>query len=518
MIHSRLKLTVLVGFMLAFAAIPSYAQKENRVFVKQIEVVGNTVLSSKEIKAVVSPYEGKSLTFSQMRNIASLITKRYHDKGYTLSKAYLPRQKMAGHILKIAVLEARAGKLTITGKHHYYSDKFIRKYFEPLLNDKAFNQHDLERAVLLLNDYPKLKVKVNLKKGAAPDTTDLVVAANNSIPVSAILDYNNFGSKYTSKNRFGATFNIGSLAVPGSMLSMRAIVGNKYDSMHFGRISYSVPLGVRGFRTGAYYGTGNYAVGKDLEVLNIKGTSVNYGIYASYPFIKEVTRSLTGKVGFDVINTKNTMLGQMTSKDKIRTLSLGADYELLTAYSRNFLNFTVTQGLGNVLGGMDNNDPYASRVGADNDFTKFGFSLMRLQKISTPVFLLLKVSGQYSPSNLISYEQFYIGGADSVRGFAQSEYGGDSGYAATAELRIAPLADKKLLQLALFIDNGGIHVNNAVVGQKSSRSLTGIGTGVRLSLPYDFNIRADVGFPISPSKNADGHNMAFYLQATKTFK
>ncbi len=229
MMHNRLKLTVLVGFMLAFAAIPSYALKENRVFVKQIEVVGNTVLSSKEIKAVVSPYEGKRLTFSQMQNIASLITKEYHNKGYTLSKAYIPRQKMAGHILKIAVLEARAGKITITGKHHYYSDKFIRKYFKPLLNDKAFNQHDLERAVLLLNDYPKLKVKVNLKRGEAPNTTDLIVAANSSIPVSVILDYNNFGSKYTSKNRYGVTFNIGSLVVPGSMLSMRAIMGNKYD-------------------------------------------------------------------------------------------------------------------------------------------------------------------------------------------------------------------------------------------------------------------------------------------------
>lgn len=243
-----------------------------------------------------------------------------------------------------------------------------------------------------------------------------------------------------------------------------------------------MPIGVKGFRTGAYYGSGNYAVGKDLEVLNIKGTSTNYGIYASYPFIKEVDRSFTGKLGFDVVNTKNIMLGKTTSKDKVRTLSLDADYELLTAYGKNFLNFTVTQGLGNILGGMSNNDPYASRVGVKSDFTKFGFSLMRLQKISAPIFLLLKVSGQYSPNNLISYEQFYIGG--------------DSGYAATAELRIAPLANKKLLQLAFFIDDGSIHVNNAVVGQKSNRSLTGIGTGVRLNLPYKFNIRADVGFPI----------------------
>ena len=209
------------------------------------------------------------------------------------------------------------------------------------------------------------------------------------------------------------------------------------------------------------------------------------------------------------------MLGQMTSKDRIRTLNLSVNYDIITPYDRNFLNFQITQGLGSALGGMSNNDPYASRVSADSAFTKFNLNLMYLRKISAPVFLLLKVSGQYSLNNLISYEQFYIGGADSVRSFAQSEYGGDSGYAATAELRISPLQNIKLLQLAFFVDNGSIHVNNAVVGQKSSRSLTGIGTGVRLSLPYDLNIRADVGFPISPSKH---HSTTLYLQATKTFK
>ena len=506
-----------VMFLLVFTAYSSYAQNQG-VVIKKIKVVGNTVLSAKEIKSIVSPYEGKHLTFNQMKKVASAITEVYHQKGYVLSKAYIPQQDITNHTLKIAVMQGKVGKITITGKHPYYSSKFIEKYFEPLLSNKAFNQHDLERAVLLLNDYPKLKVKANLKKGETPGTTDIVVAANNSLPVSFILDYDNFGSKYTSKNRYGATLNVGSLVVPGSMLSLRGIMGDRYSDLHYGRASYSIPIGVKGFRLGAYYGRGDYNVGNDLAVLDIKGLSSSYGLYASYPFIKEMTRSLTGKVGFDMIYAKQTMLGQTTSKDKIRTLDLGLNYELMTAYSRNFINFQVTQGLGSIFGGMSDNDPYASRVDADSTFTKFNIDAMRLQRISDSAFFLLKLSGQYSPDNLISYEQFYIGGADSVRGYVQSQYGGDSGYAATAELRISPLHNKKLLQWAFFIDNGHIHVNDAVVGQHSSRTLTGIGTGARLNLPYDFNVRADVGVPINPSTNADGHGVAFYIQATKTFK
>ena len=507
-------LSLLLVFVLGFGSI---AQAGNKVYIKKVEVIGNLVLSQKDIRRVVSKYEKRSLTFAQIKQIANKLTELYHKRGYILNKAYIPPQSLSGHILKIYVVNAKVGKVVITGKHKYYSDRFIKKYFEPLMEDKAFNQKDLERAVLLLNEYPKLKVKVNLKKGEKPGTTDLMVAANNSLPVGVILEANNFGSKYTSKDRYGLTFNIGNLAVPGSMLSLRGVMGTPYQDMHFGRVSYDVPIGVKGFRLGAYYSRGNYDVGEDLEVLDIKGKSHAYGIYASYPFIKEVTRSLTGRAGLDIIYAKQTMLGETTSEDKIRTLDLGIDYTFMTAYSKNLLSFEITQGLGRFLGGMGDNYEYASRVGADSSFTKFNIMLMRFQKLTDSIFLLLKLEGQYSADNLVSYEQFYIGGANSVRGYTQSEYGGDTGYAATAELRISPLSDKKLLQLAFFIDNGHIHVNDSVPGQKSSRTLTGIGTGVRLSLPYNFNIRADVGFPINPSTNMDGHGVAFYLQATKTF-
>ncbi len=74
MIHNRLKLAVLIGFMLAFAAIPSYAQKENRVFVKQIEVVGNTVLSSKEI----NPNKSIPRVSLSISKLSHLFSKKLH--------------------------------------------------------------------------------------------------------------------------------------------------------------------------------------------------------------------------------------------------------------------------------------------------------------------------------------------------------------------------------------------------------------------------------------------------------
>jgi len=74
-----------------------------------------------------------------------------------------------------------------------------------------------------------------------------------------------------------------------------------------------------------------------------------------------------------------------------------------------------------------------------------------------------------------------------------------------------------LFQIALFVDTGSVYTKDTVVGQKGRHSLTGAGGGVRLNLPYDFNIRADVGFPIDPSENSDGKRAMYYLQAIKRF-
>jgi hemolysin activation/secretion protein len=79
------------------------------------------------------------------------------------------------------------------------------------------------------------------------------------------------------------------------------------------------------------------------------------------------------------------------------------------------------------------------------------------------------------------------------------------------------LPNKEIGQLAFFIDNGGISIRNPPVGTKKYRHLTGVGYGLRLNLPYNFNARFDVGFPVQPSKASTGDRPTFYIQAATRF-
>ncbi len=199
------------------------------------------------------------------------------------------------------------------------------------------------------------------------------------------------------------------------------------------------------------------------------------------------------------------------------------NYEAVDLTGRTIVAFAVSQGLGDILGGMPDHSAISSRLGADDRYTKFNLDILRLQRLypfyrgDAIVSAILKGTGQWSINSLVANEQFGIGGAESVRGYPESEFLGDFGYSVTAELRVAPLVKRDLLQLAFFIDNGGVYVRNPMPGQGQSHIITGAGTGIRLNLPYDINIRADVGFAIGPDKNSDGKKTVFYVQAVKRF-
>lgn len=500
----------------AVAKASSVDEQQQSMLVEKIEVEGSTIFSKKDFAPILKQYENKKLTLAQLQEAAAKISNLYQAKGYLLVKAYIPKQNFADKTASIKVLEGRVGQVIVKGEHPYYSDDFIKKHFTDLLRtDQIFDQAKLERAVLVLNENLKLNVSATLQPGTAPGTTDVVVTAMNSLPMSIGFDYNNFGNKYVGEHRFGATWDIGNLLKEGSKLTLRGLTSEKPDDLHFGRAEYSLPINTFGSRLGAYLERGNFDVGRELAILNIKGDILSYGIYGTHPFIKRKQHVLTGRFGFDAKKATQDMLGAMSSEDKLRILTAGVDYEGFDAKGRCYAGMTLSQGLGSALGGMENNSFYASRYEADNSFTKLGASAMRVHRFSDMFYGVARLTGQYATDSLVSSELFSIGGGNSVRGFAQGEYTGDHGVNATAELRIAPFTVKETVQFATFIDYGWVRTITPTPawGQYSSTDITGAGVGLRLKLPYDVSINADVGFPIEPSTSADGDDMHFYLSA-----
>ncbi len=493
----------------------------NGVKISKIEVTGNKVLSGKEFAPILSKYEGKALTLAGLKAVAAQITGLYRQRGYVLAMAYVPPQKIEGGVARITVVEGKIEKVIVKGRHRDYSTAFIERQFAPLLAKKtpAFNQKDLERALLNLNELPHMQATALLVPGRAPGTSDIVVTADSGTPVDFALSYNNYGtSAVGGRTRVGATLDMANLLKQGSLLSLGGVIGERPRQFAFGKIDYSLPLDEEGTRLGAYYLTGDFNVGGALAVLGISGRTTGDGMYVSYPFIKTRLLTLTGQAGWDWAVSKETVLnGTPFSQDKTLALKAGLSFEKVDSRGKTDGDFYISQGVGHWLGAMETDDPMASRAGADNRFTKFNLDAFRLQRIAEPVYLLLKGSGQISTRSLVVSQQFSLGGEGSVRGYEQGESLGDSGYAVSAEARLAPFTNRDIFQLALFVDNGTAYRLHPAAGESRATSLTGWGTGVRMSLPYGFQVSGDVGFPEHPSRTVDGKSVMYYLQAFKKF-
>lgn len=513
----------IVGIMCLFLGLfflypDALLANEKAVYVGKIEVTGTKVLSPKTFSSILKEYEEKELTLGQMEKLTALISDVYKKKGYIIAKAYIPEQKFSDGILKVAVLEGRIGEVKITGEHKYYPDDFIRMHFNPVTEKEVLNQDALERAVLLLNDYPKLHVTTWLQPGQEPGTTDIIVKADNSMPINLTVDYNNFGSKFVSRDRYGATVDFGNFLRNGALFSVRGVSGDDPSDLFYWRASYALPINAVGTKFNMYYAKGDFDVVREFGDLGMKGESESFGASVTHPFIKKTFLGLTGEIGMDFKDTEQFLLHTRTSNDQIRTAKAGLIYESTDTTGRNYGTFYVTQGLGNSLGGMKNNADDASRLGADNRFTRLNLDFMRLQKLAAPLYVIVKVSGQWSSDPLTVSEAFIIGGADSVRGFPSGEYVGDSGYTASAEFRYSPLSNRNIFQIAGFIDTGYVDLKRPQAGENDHKSITGGGGGVRFNLPYDFNIRADIGWPLDPSSSSDkGTGPIVCLQATKKF-
>ncbi|HQJ15801.1 MAG TPA: POTRA domain-containing protein, partial [Candidatus Omnitrophota bacterium] len=97
------------------ASVPLPAAKEQKAYVRTINVSRVTLLSYFEISRITTPFENRELSLADMQKVADLLTDAYRRKGYVTSRAYLPPQKIVEGVLEIMAVEGTVGDIGIKG-------------------------------------------------------------------------------------------------------------------------------------------------------------------------------------------------------------------------------------------------------------------------------------------------------------------------------------------------------------------------------------------------------------------
>ena len=265
--------------------------------VRHIEISGNSLLSTAELHALVEESEGKTLNLGYLEELAAAITRRYQDRGYLLSRAYIPAQTLSDGTVRIAVLEARYGAVSLSNSSGV-SDALLKSYLTPLPPGQPVVEDALERRLLLLADVPGAVVNSTIAPGAAVGTSDLQVTAVPGAPYDVAFAADNGGNRYTGRDRITATANMNDLLGHGDVLNVTGLTAGA--NLDYGRLAYQslLPNGagtsVGGSVSGLYYHLAN-----GLSQLHAHGTAQTESLTVMQPFVRSLKGNLFAQVGFE---------------------------------------------------------------------------------------------------------------------------------------------------------------------------------------------------------------------------
>lgn len=473
------------------------SQSTTRFMVRSIEITGNTELPTNLLHDVVAPGEGRELSLGDIDALALRVSEVYHQHGYPLATAYVPAQTIKDGVVRIDVAEARYGAVSVNNQSHV-STRVLNATLAPLQPGQPVTDYTLERSLLLLSDIPGATANSTLHPGQAVGTSDLQVDVTPQSQFSGEVGLDDYAAQYTGSVRATGSFTVNSPFGQGDLLDFDAVTSG--SGMTYGHGEYRYRLNGYGTTIGVSLSGLDYHLKGDARDLDAHGTATVGSVFLSQPIIRNTRGNLYAMIEYDhrrlddqvgVIGLDNdrhidrwsaTLAGDQIDASGVTNVRISADYGRLFTdnFQTAFFDYFGAQTSGS--------------------YTKFEFSISRLQQLSQTNALYLGFSAQNANKNLDSSEQFFLGGPDSVRGYDIGVIAGSTGNLGTVEYRHDAVFSSVpgVWQFSAFFDTGQVQIYDKpfFTGTNSAR-LDSVGLGVSWAATHGWHLSASVAKPVS---------------------
>lgn len=478
---------------------------------KDVRVEGATAFTPEQLQDIYTPYMDKKITLDVAYVMAGMITERYRNAGYFLSRAYVPAQEIQNGIVTIHVVEGYIGEVELPESAQ---NRIVQAYIDHLTEQKPLSAQKLESSLLHLNDLPGYSFRGTLSvlEGANDGATKLILTVTEKEGKGSVI-FDNASSRFLGPNELSASYTQSLLPLQQTTISGLASLPT--DKLRYAALNHAVAIAPQL----AWDINGSLAraqPGFMLEPFEIESESSYLGTSLLYQWIRQRQQNLSLKLTLDARNTATDLLQVQFTRDRIRAARANVTYDTYDSWhGYSIASVTVSQGIDG-LGSSEKGELNLSRAQAKPDFTKAELSLARLQGISSDWSLLLSAFAQTASGPLFSSEEFGYGGQGFGRAYDASEITGDHGVAASFELRyggwdIMPFDDGRAVSINpyAFYDIGVVWNDDIAQVKRESGASTGF--GVRFATPWHqsgnvalaWPLTRDVGTPIYGQSERD---------------
>ena len=458
---------------------------------KKIVTDASAVLTDAELDAIIKPYEGKQVQLNDIYAIVDKINALYNDKGYVTCRAFLPPQTITDGTVKLLLVEGRTGS-TIVNNNKYTKTKYITNRMH-LAKGEIANIKQLNKDLLLFNATNSTQLRIMMKAGTEPGTTDYEITAYEPMRDTWTIFEDNAGSDTSGEYRTGLFFNTKSLSGHCDALSLGTVIS---EGTKAANVMYSRSLGRSGTKMNLMYSTNAVEVVKgDYEDM-IKGHANSYAIGFTQPIVVNETTRTELSLDYNRQNSKTDFMPAGTRfnivDDSVQDFSLGF---AVTNYGASHVFY---QKHSYVRGYSESTPDMSAQNSQNFGFYKFNAMYQKLYKAGQ--MWSLRADAQWSGSEgMVSSRQFYMGGMYSVRGYKENYLGGDGGFTFSAEYAV-PVINKNTSAFTFF-DYGHVYGNGQSDDQHNV--LSSVGLGIRSTINQYCSASLILGIPLQREFSAE---------------
>jgi hemolysin activation/secretion protein len=495
----------------------------------EFRVEGNSVLPVERIERAVYPFLGERRTVADVESARVALEAAYRDAGYATVVVDTPEQRIVDGVVTLQVVQAPVSRLRVVGAKYFSQDHILAKV-PALAEGEVPNFTAASAQLATVNRSADRRVTPLLRPGKVPGTTEVDLTVEDQVPLHGSLELNNRASRDTSATRLQASLSYDNLFQREHRLGLQAVLSpERPREVKVLSASYTVPAGIDGADAWVFSTTrSDSKVEVSLGGTTLLGKGTIFGLRRSFTLSASDTEYHVLTLGADYKDLQETVAAAEGAgfSTPITYLPLSAAWTgVLRAPGSDWqFGATVTGGL---RGLVNRQSEFADkRYLANASYLLWRAELKHNRTL--PWFgmrLRAQVDAQLTDRPLISNEQFVVGGADSVRGYLESEAVGDIGLRTSVQLSTADSASKlgwanvSTASAHVFMDAAAVELRKPLPGQLQRFGLLGAGFGAQLSAtsPLPWSLALDVAWPLRKRGNVGSEGLRVHASALVGF-
>lgn len=472
----------------------------------ELRVKGNTLLDKKLLERTVYRFLGPDKSIDNVELARAALESLYQANGFQTVSVDIPEQDVKNGVVYLQVVEGKVSKLRVKDSRYFALGK-IKAGVPELAEGNVPNMPKMQQQLAdLAGQSPDRQIQPILRAGETPGTLEVDLKVKDEMPLHGRVELNGRNTSTTSRLRLISSLRYDNLwqAFHSASLMYQVSPENN-DEVDVWAGTYALPLFDSPTRLAFYaVSSSSNAQIASAGALSVIGIGNIYGARLVHPFKSLTDYYHSGTLGVDYKDFKEdlNLIGADTIKTPISYLPFLAQYSGTLNGDGRQTSFELGahwsfRGLGNSQHEFEN-----KRYLAKASYLYLTGDLKHQRDLPWGMTLVSHFAGQAADTPLISNEQFSLGGAQSVRGYFETQALADDAVFGSLELHSPHLGLTEWeavdeLKLLAFLDAGKGWVKNALPGNAKGNFLSSAGFGLRFQMWKHLSGSFDVGIPFS---------------------